>query len=468
MSDVRTKTGELRGAAAASRPATFAAKSLWLAAMGAIFFSTYGFANWLAGQHASVPSFNFAWEHAIPFWPWTIVPYWSIDLLYAISFFLWTRHVELLDHVKRLLTVQVISIVCFIAWPLRFGFDRPAADGAAGTLFTLLAGFDKPFNQAPSLHIGLLVVLWAVYAMHVRGVWRWVLHAWFALIGLSVLTTYQHHTIDVPTGAAVGCFALFLFPLRRRAAAAPVDAATLAHARHIASWYTLGAAVFVLAVYLAMPFSALAALLLGWVALALLCVAIVYWRADAAWFQKSRQGALAWSTHALFAPTMLGAFVNSRAWTFRHPAPSPVGHALLIGRTPTRRDVRRAGVTGIVDLTAEMPRWIRNDPRIRYECVPQLDLVLPTFAQLQEAVAAIDRLRADGRTVLVCCALGYSRSALSVAAWLALHLDIGDAHAALSLLREARPQVVLSAQGIALLQRFIDRRVRADAVAERT
>jgi hypothetical protein len=444
-------------------------KALLLAAMGAVFFSSYGFANWLAGQHAHVPSFSFAWEHAIPFWPWTIVPYWSIDLLYAISFFLWKWRADLLDHVKRLLTVQVISVICFIAWPLRFSFDRPVADGAAGALFTLLAGFDKPFNQAPSLHIGLLVVLWAVYAMRSRGVWRWVLHAWFALIGISVLTTYQHHAVDVPTGAAVGCFALFLFPVRRRARVVDevTDAATLARARRIARFYAAGAVALLVVVCFMLPVSVLAALLIGWVALALLCVAIVYWQADAAWFQKNESGALARATHALFAPTMLGAFLNSRVWTVRHPAPSPVGDAVLVGRTPTRRDLHRAGVTGIVDLTSEMPRWARIDPRIRYVCVPQLDLVTPTLTQLQHAVTAIDQLRAEGRTVLVCCALGYSRSVLSVAAWLAVQLNLRDANEVIVRLREARPQAVVSAQSVALLQRFIDRRAGAEVLKER-
>ncbi|WP_420984141.1 phosphatase PAP2 family protein, partial [Burkholderia contaminans] len=208
--------------AAGARDASFALRFGWLAVMGAVFFSTYGFANWLAARRAGVPTFAFGWEHAIPFVPWTIVPYWSIDLLYALSFFFWTRRADLLDHVKRLLTVQLISVACFIAWPLRFGFERPDAGGVAGALFTLLMGFDKPFNQAPSLHIGLLVVLWAVYAKHLRGTLaRVVLHLWFAAIGVSVLTTYQHHAIDVPTGAAVGCLALFLFPLRDAAGRLP-------------------------------------------------------------------------------------------------------------------------------------------------------------------------------------------------------------------------------------------------------
>ncbi|PQV50724.1 phosphatase PAP2/dual specificity phosphatase family protein [Paraburkholderia sp. BL21I4N1] len=451
-----------RGAAVA-RPATFALKCLLLAGMGVVFFSTYGFANWLAGRHASVPSFAFGWEHAIPFWPWTIVPYWSIDLLYALSFFPWHWRDELLDHVKRLLTVQVISVVCFIAWPLRFSFERPAADGVSGALFTLLAGFDKPFNQAPSLHIGLLVVLWAVYASYARGAWRWLLHGWFALIGVSVLTTYQHHSIDIPTGAAVGCFALFLFPLRRgdgtsrlRAADEPIEAAVLAQARRIARRYAALALMFLIAACVTIPHSPFAALLLGWIALAVLCVAIVYWRVDAALYQKNESGGLAWVTSALFLPTVFGMFVNSRAWTFRHAAWSPVGHSVLVGRTPTRREARLARATAIVDLTAEMPGWARRDPSIRYVCVPQLDLLPATLAQLQQAVAAIEMLHEQGHTVLVCCALGYSRSALAVAAWLAAHLPLHDAQAALALLREARPQVVVRAPGVALLQRYID------------
>jgi membrane-associated phospholipid phosphatase len=186
---------------------------LLLAGMGVLFFSSYGLANWLASQRESVPYFYFGWERRIPFVPWSIVPYWSIDLLYGISFFLWSSRTALLTHVKRLLAAQVISVACFIAFPLRFAFGRPTAEGLPGLLFTLLGGFDKPFNQAPSLHISLLVILWVAYAAHVGGLWRWQLHLWFALVGFSVLTTYQHHFIDVPTGWLVGWLCVFAFPL---------------------------------------------------------------------------------------------------------------------------------------------------------------------------------------------------------------------------------------------------------------
>ncbi|RDS99167.1 serine/threonine protein phosphatase [Burkholderia contaminans] len=447
--------------AAGARDASFALRFGWLAVMGAVFFSTYGFANWLAARRAGVPTFAFGWEHAIPFVPWTIVPYWSIDLLYALSFFFWTRRADLLDHVKRLLTVQLISVACFIAWPLRFGFERPDAGGVAGALFTLLMGFDKPFNQAPSLHIGLLVVLWAVYAKHLRGTLaRVVLHLWFAAIGVSVLTTYQHHAIDVPTGAAVGCLALFLFPLRDAAGRLPgADASPGAAGRALARRYALGAAAVALVALGCVPRAPGWALAAGWVALALACVAWIYRRGAPGAFQKDAHGRFPVVIRWLLAPTIAGAFVNSRLWTFRQPAPVRIDERVSIGRTPTTRDVRCHGFTALVDLTAEMPRWASIDASsLAYASVPQLDLVAPTAAQLAQAVAALERLHGEGRDVLVCCALGYGRSVLCAAAWLAARRGLGDARDALAAVRAVRPHAVWSDDSVAVLQQWIDRR----------
>ena len=149
----------------------------------------------------------------MPFWAWTIVPYWSIDLLYGFSLLLPNTRHELKQHALRLLSAQVIAVSCFLIWPLRFTFERPELDGVFGWLFAVLAGFDKPFNQAPSLHIALLVILWVMYQRHTQGFWRWVVHGWFTLIGVSVLTTYQHHFIDLPTGALAGWLCVWLWPV---------------------------------------------------------------------------------------------------------------------------------------------------------------------------------------------------------------------------------------------------------------
>lgn len=146
------------------RPWGMAALALLL--LGPLFFGSYGLATWAASQRAHVGVVAFGWERRIPLLPWTIIPYWSIDLLYGLSLFLCATRAELGAHVRRLLTVQMVAVTCFLLVPLRFSFVRPPLDGVPGWLFGVLTGFDKPFNQAPSLHIALLVVLWAFYARH--------------------------------------------------------------------------------------------------------------------------------------------------------------------------------------------------------------------------------------------------------------------------------------------------------------
>ena len=115
------------GVAAEKRPLLRAIG--WIALLGPFFFVSYGLANTLASRRLGVGSIAFGWEHAIPFVPWTIVPYWSIDAFYGLSLLICATRRELDRHAQRLLAAQLISVACFIAFPLRFSFDRPAADG---------------------------------------------------------------------------------------------------------------------------------------------------------------------------------------------------------------------------------------------------------------------------------------------------------------------------------------------------
>ncbi len=229
---------------AAPEPRPWRRAVAWLLFLGPFFFITYGLANWAAAQRADVPTLVFAWERALPFWPWTIVPYWSIDALYGLSLFVCTSRRELDTHARRLLTAQLVAVFFFVAAPHRFSFARPPSDGVFGAMIDALMGFDRPFNQIPSLHIALAVILWTLYARKTAGLARILLDFWFMLIGASVLTTYQHHFIDIPTGLVLGWLCVWLWPFAEGGVQAPAAAWRTATdpARHrLAMLYAAGA-----------------------------------------------------------------------------------------------------------------------------------------------------------------------------------------------------------------------------------
>ena len=406
---------------------------VWLALLAPLFFLTYGWANARAAALPFVPNAMYEWEHAIPFWAWTIVPYWSIDAFYAISLFVCRDRREIDRHALRLLTAQAIAIACFVAFPLRLAFARPQLDGVFGWMFDVLQGFDQPFNQAPSLHISLLVLLWLRFGAHLRGAWRWVLHAWAVLIGISVLTTWQHHFIDVPTGLLAGFFCAWLWPMR---VAPPWQGARFARDAmrwRLAAIYGLGA----------MACGALAWMLRGgalwliWPAVSLGLVAANYAWLGAKGFQKDAAGRMSLAACWLYAPYLLGATLNARLWRRRAPAPVRVGDEVWLGRLPSARDARRFAV--LVDVCAELP----SPAGACVFAVPMLDLAAPTREQLERAAQAIEQARSDGAPVLVCCALGYSRSALAIAAWLLTSGRVATSGEAFARLRAAKPSVVL-------------------------
>ncbi len=415
--------------------------ALWLAGLGPFFFASYGLATYLATQRAQVPFIVFAWENVIPLIPWSIVPYWSIDILYGVSLFICLTRAELDTHAKRLLAAQVLAVICFIAAPLRFTFIRPAMDGIPGQLFALLGEFDKPFNQAPSLHIALLVILWVRFAAHVGPRWAWVLHGWFALIGISVLTTWQHHFIDVPTGAWLGLLTLWLFP---DAGPGPFAEARLTRdprRRRMAMRYGAAGALLVVLALWRGGF----ALWLLWPAGSLLLVALAYLALGPHAFQKHAMGGLSLAARWLLGPYLWGARLNTRVWPGDGRAATPLTEDVALGRFPSRKTA--AGFATIIDLSAELPGVPGRDA---YASIPMLDLATPEPARLRAAAMAIEAARGRG-PVLVNCALGYSRSAAAVATWLIISGKAEGADAAVAAIRSVRPHIVLDADAVAAI-----------------
>ena len=473
-----------------------------LVVVAAIFYASYGATNALASARANVPEIYFAWERAVPFWAWSIVLYWSLNLLYALGFFLCRDARELARYVTQLLAAQMIATLFFIAFPLQMSWEKPAVSGLSGFLFSSLAVFDLPFNQAPSLHIILCVVVGAFYLRKARAVWlKAALVAWFALIGLSVLTTYQHHFIDIPTGLAAGCLVLLIRPLE----GAPLS---FAIARELTRYKWA-------ALYMGLAFLTLFAAILGakiwgawmlwlsWASLSFALVACGYAFLGAGVFAKNEQGRHAAAAKALLFPYLCVARLNALFWLRGRRLSDEILPGLYLG------SVKQAGkFDAVLDLAAEFE--CPGGAQI-YASVPMLDMITPGADELKLGADELERLvkralcggenlpqmvaeigsnfsseanyahgrdfkfhrqassrlnllarvaanegeeqtltdsneraaEANDKKVLVCCALGYGRSASVLLAWLVIYAGLGFDEA-LNLLKSRREKIAVA------------------------
>ena len=474
-----------------------------LIVVAAIFYASYGATNALASARANVPEIYFAWERAVPFWAWSIVPYWSLNLLYALGFFLCRDSRKLARYVTQLLAAQIIATLFFIAFPLQMSWEKPAVSGLSGFLFSSLAAFDLPFNQAPSLHIILCVVVGAFYLRKARAVWlKAALVAWFVLIGFSVLTTYQHHFIDIPTGLAAGCFVLLVRPMDGE----PLSFAIAMEAARY-KWAAL---------YLGLAFMTLFAAILGakiwgawmlwlsWASLSFALVACGYAFLGAGVFAKNGQGRHPAAAKALLFPYLCVARLNALFWLRGRRLSDEILPGLYLG------SVKVAGkFDAVLDLAAEFER--PGGAQI-YASVPMLDMITPSADELKRGADELERLvkralcggenlsqkaaelgsnfsaevngyahgrdfkfneQADsrvnlqtrgsankdeeqtladsneraaeqnGKKVLVCCALGYGRSASVLLAWLVIYEGLGFDEA-LNLLKSRREKIAVA------------------------
>lgn len=127
------------------------------------------------------------------------------------------------------------------------------------------------------------------------------------------------------------------------------------------------------------------------------------------------------------------------AWWLRgKPRSAAVTERVHIGSV-----LAAGGYAQVLDACAEYPAWGRWSD---YRCVPMLDMVAPSAAELDHAADQLEQmLQQHAGPVLVCCALGYGRSAAVLLTWLLRHGACADIDAALARLRAVRPHVVLPA-----------------------
>ncbi len=399
---------------------------------GGLFVVVYNACNYLTRLRSDVGTWAFSWERHWPVIPWMIVPYWSIDLLFVIGAFLCTTREEVAAHRRRLTFCILVAAIFFLLIPLRFAFPRPHVDGLFAPWFAALYSFDLPHNLFPSLHLAFRTILTDVFARKAPGIWRWVVHIWFSLIGISTLLTWQHHLVDVLGGFWLAAMAIHLFPVKE-------ERVIRSGNWHVAIYYAIAAIACTQLARLAWPWT----FLFTWPAFSFVLAAFGYAGFGAGIYRK-REGRLTLLTKMLMAPLLFAQWLSWKHYRRKSDRWNAITPNVWIGSHPTPQDAREAaaaGVTAVVDLTVEFTA-VETFRGLRYHHVPVLDLTAPSAEQFTEAIRVIET-EAERGIVYVHCKAGYSRSAGIVGAWLLTTGRAKSVEEAIETLRAARRGIVI-------------------------
>lgn len=408
-----------------------------------LFLIVYGGCNWIAARRGHAGTFYFEWERKIPFVPFLILPYMSIDIFFVAAPFLCRSDRELSTFTKLVTTAILVAGAFFLLFPLRFAFPRPHASGWTGAFFDWFRGMDAPYNLFPSLHATFWLLLVNLYARHLRGVLLWLVMIWFAFIGLSPLLTYQHHVIDILGGFALAGYCFYLF--RDTFSKSPV-----VPNRWIGFYYAAGALIVLTLVPTVWPWS----VLFFWPFIGLCIVSSAYFGGGPIIFRK-QAGRLPWSTRFVLGPSLLGQYLSLFYYQSQCRLWDEITPCVWIGARLGQRSARgavQAGVTAVLDLSAEFSET-RSFRALHYHNIPILDLTAPTQDQLHEMGEFIAE-QCEVGVVYVHCKIGYSRSAAAVAAYLLMSGKVHDIEEALAILRRARPSIVIRPEVISVLSEF--------------
>lgn len=381
---------------------------VWMFYLGILFFLLYGVANYYTAQTAPHPSLNFAWEKNIPFIPEFIVPYMSSDVMFICAFLFPYTRLELRVLAARVLFIIMIAVVLFTLFPLQFAFEKPETESFS-FLFSVLQS-DLPYNQAPSLHISFAIVLWYSMRKYLTLWWLKILVAtWIWLIVLSTLFVFQHHIVDLPTGAALGFMTLYF--IRTDKVSSLTRSFTTPRSLKMGLYYLISSALFLILSVNVTFFS----WLVFWLFLSLFSVSVIY-AFGLNTLLAGKEAKASWWQWLLFAPYFLGNYLSWQYYKRKLPLMQVLKDNVYLGRYPSAKEyniLEEKGIHLVLNLATEQQVQKEGLAQIR---LPFLDQTIQSPESLHKGVQHIETHKNDG--VYVHCTLGLSRSVLLISAWL--------------------------------------------------
>ncbi len=373
----------------------------------AVVFSTvYNASAWYTSTLSNVSSFVFNIESHIPFLPITIIPYLTSGVFFVSVFFCCNTLGDLKVLSKRILFITVIAGLSYLVYPLKFSLERPEVNNSVlNFLFQFITKVDSPFNEAPSLHIAFAFVFWTVYKER-KSTWKKGIGIWLFLLGVSTLTTYQHHLLDILTGAILAHISFIIFPkygnkyeLRNF---------------HISNYYYSTGWILCLTSLLLSEFYSLYWLVLTWFVVVIFLIGLHYEKNNVH-FLKDQQGIIKWYKKVFYFPYLA---IYWFFWKFLRTVKKPIAvlPKMYISSRLGKKEIQYFKFdanTFVYDFSAELEehKWIKDQSP--YIAFPLLDIGGISTSKIRNIIIEISEkyhtLTNDGR-IVIHCTMGLSRS----------------------------------------------------------
>ena len=182
------------------------------------FYAIYWLADNYTGSLATRHRVDFAFEAAIPFWPWAILIYMTITPLLLLAPFVLRSRRRVMPLFVALCCEVAVAGVTFVLYPAEIGYRHDPVTGILAWPYAAAKQVNLTYNLVPSLHVAFAVTAAAVLGRAGGRSWGRFIWLWAAAIVASTFVTHEHHVVDVVAGGLLAGIAVRFVhdPLQRR------------------------------------------------------------------------------------------------------------------------------------------------------------------------------------------------------------------------------------------------------------